>query len=130
MRLVFKPPKLVDVLLFRLVLADDADSILFLIKRVDLMIHKVGDVFCVKFYSSDGAVFLLKMEKGFFHAEGGDGAGGVPDLASLLALFNVVLDGFGDGGGVFMGNGEGASGGMAGPGDVKGEVVFVHVSVE
>ena len=54
----------------------------------------------------------------------------VPDLASLLALFNVVLDGFGDGGGVFMGNGEGASGGMAGPGDVKVEVVFVHVSVE
>lgn len=54
----------------------------------------------------------------------------MPDLASLLALFNVVLDGFGDGGGVFMGNGEGASGGMAGPGDVKGEVVFVHVSVE
>lgn len=111
MRLVFKPPKLVDVLLFRLFFADDADSILFLIKRVDLMIHKVGDAFCVKFYSSDGA-------------------GEAPDLTSLLALFNVVLAGFGDGGGVFMGNGEGASGGMAGPGDVKGEVVFVHVSVE
>lgn len=29
-----------------------------------------------------------------------------------------------------MEDGEGASSGMASPGDVQGEVVFVHVSVE
>ena len=34
------------------------------------------------------------------------------------------------GGGVFVEDGEGASSGMASPGDVQGEVVFVHVSVE
>ena len=31
---------------------------------------------------------------------------------------------------VFVEDGEGASSGMASPGDVQGEVVFVHVSVE
>ena len=94
------------------------------------MIYKVGDVFFSEFDSSDGAVFLLEMEKGLFHAEGGDGAGEAPDLAGLLAALYVVLEGFGDGGGVFVEDGEGAAGGMAGPGDVEGEVVFVHISVE
>lgn len=94
------------------------------------MIYKVGDVFFFESDGDDGAVFLLNTEKGFFHAEGGDGAGEEPDLAGLLAVLYVVLEGLGDGGGVFVGDGEGAAAGMAGPGDVEGEVVFVHVSVE
>lgn len=53
--------------------------------------HEVGDVFFVEFDRNDGAVFLLEMEKGFFHAEGGDGAGEAPDLAGLLAAFYVFL---------------------------------------
>ena len=94
------------------------------------MCHKVGDVFFFESDGGDDAVFLLNTEKGFFHAEGGDGAGEALDLAGLLAALYVVLEGFGDGGGVFVEDGEGAAGGMAGPGDVQGEVVFVHVPVE
>lgn len=92
--------------------------------------HKVGNVFFIEFDGADGAVFLLNTEKGFFHAEGGDGAGEESDLAGPLAALYIVLECFGDGGGVFVEDGEGASSGMAGPGDVQGEVVFVHVSVE
>jgi len=92
--------------------------------------HKVGNVFFIEFDSADGAVFLLNTEKGFFHAEGGDGAGEESDLAGLLAVLYIVLEGFGDGGGVFVEDGEGASSEMAGPGDVQREVVFVYVSVE
>lgn len=92
--------------------------------------YEVGDVFFVKFDADDGAVFLLEMEKGFFHAEGGDGACEAPNLAGLLALLYVVFEGFGDGGGVFVRDSEGAAGGVTGPGDVQGEFVFVHVPVE
>lgn len=94
------------------------------------MCYKVGDVFFFELDGGDDAVFLLETEKGFFHAEGGDGAGEAPDLAGLLAAFYVVFEGFGDGGGVFVGDGEGAAGRVVGPGDVQGEVVFVHVPVE
>lgn len=130
MLLVFKLLQPVGTFLFRFVFTGYVDGILLLIKRIDFMGHKVGDVFFFEFYRSDSTVFLLEMEKGFFHAEGGDGAGEVPDLAGLLAAFYVVLEGFGDGGGVLVGDGEGAAGRVAGPGDVQGEVVFVHVSVE
>lgn len=130
MFLVFKPPKPVDVLLFGLVFTDDVDGVFFLVERIDFMGHKVGNVFFIEFDGADGAVFLLNTEKGFFHAEGGDSASEAPDLAGLLASLYVVLEGFSDGGGVFVEDGEGASSGMAGPGDVQGEVVFVHVSVE
>ena len=94
------------------------------------MCHKVGDAFFFELDGGDGAVFLLNTEKGLFHAEGGDGTGKAPDLAGLLAALYIVLEGFGDGGGIFVGDSEGAAGGMAGPGDVQGEVVFVHVPVE
>lgn len=94
------------------------------------MCHKVGDAFFFESDGGDDAVFLLNTEKRLFHAEGGDGAGEAPDLAGLLAALYVVLKGFGNGSGVFVGDGEGASCGMAGPGDVEGEVVFVHVPVE
>lgn len=94
------------------------------------MRHKVGDIFFFEFDGDDGGVFLLNTEKGFFHAEGGDGAGEAPDLAGLLAALYVILEGFGDGGGVFVEDGEGAAGGVTGPGDVQGEAVFVHVPVE
>lgn len=130
MFLVFKPSKPVDVLLFGLVFTDDVDGVFFLVERVDLVLHKVGNVFFIEFDGADGAVFLLNTEKGFFHAEGGDSASETPDLAGLLALLYVVLEGFSDGGGVSVEDGEGASSGMASPGDVQGEVVFVHVSVE
>lgn len=130
MFLVFKPPKPVDVLLFGLVFTDDVDGVFFLVEGVDLVLHKVGNVFFIEFDGADGAVFLLNTEKGFFHAEGGDSASEAPDLAGLLATLYVVLEGFSDGGGVFVEDGEGASSGMASPGDVQGEVVFVHVSVE
>ena len=130
MFLVFKPPKPVDVLLFGLVFTDDVDGVFFLVEGVDLVLHKVGNVFFIEFDGVDGAVFLLNTEKGFFHAEGSDSGSETPDLASLLAPLYVVLEGFSDGGGVFVEDGEGASSGMASPGDVQGEVVFVHVSVE
>lgn len=130
MFLVFKPSKPVDVLLFGLVFTDDVDGVFFLVEGVDLVLHKVGNVFFIEFDGADGAVFLLNTEKGFFHAEGGDSASETPDLAGLLALLYVVLEGFSDGGGVSVEDGEGASSGMASPGDVQGEVVFVHVSVE
>ena len=128
--LVFKLFQLVGAFLPRLVFTGDADGVFLLIKRVDFVCHKVGDAFFFELDGADGAVFLLKTEKGFLHAEGGDGAGEAPDLAGLLALFYVVFEGFGDGSGVFVEDGEGAAGGMAGPGDVQGEVVFVHVFVE
>lgn len=130
MFLVFKPLEPVDVLLLGLVFTDDVDGVFFLIEGVDLVLHKVGNVFFIEFDGADGAVFLLNTEKGFFHAEGGDSASEAPDLAGLLAPLYVVLEGFSDGGGVFVEDGEGASSGMASPGDVQGEVVFVHVSVE
>lgn len=128
--LVFKLLQLVGTFLLRLVFAGDADGVFLLIKRVDFMGYKVGDVFFFEFYRNDDAVFLLKTEKRLFHAEGGDGAGEESDLTGLLAALYVVFEGFGDGGGVFVGDGEGAAGGMACPGDVQGEVVFVHVPVE
>lgn len=126
----FKPFQSVGTFLLRLVFTGDVDGILFLIKRVDFVRHKVGDTFFFESDGGDDAVFLLNTEKGFFHAEGGDGAGEAPDLAGLLAAFYVFLQSLGDGGGVFVEDGEGTAGGMAGPGDVQGEVVFVHVSVE
>lgn len=121
---------MVGTFLLRLVFTGNVDGILFLIKRVDFVCHKVGYIFFFELDGADDAVFLLKTEKGLFHTEGGDGAGEAPDLAGLLAALYVVLEGFGDGGGVFVEDGEGAAGGMAGPGDVQGEVVFVHVPVE
>lgn len=130
MFLVFKPLEPVDVLLFGLVFTGNVDGVFLLIERIDFMGHKVGNFFFIKFDGADGAVFLLNTEKGFFHAEGGDSASEAPDLAGLLAPLYVVLEGFSDGGGVFVEDGEGASSGMASPGDVQGEVVFVHVSVE
>ena len=113
-----------------LVFTDNVDGVFFLVEGVDLVLHKVGNVFFIEFNGADGAVFLLNTEKRFFHAEGGDSASEEPDLAGLLAPLYVVLEGFSDGGGVFVEDGEGASSGMASPGDVQGEVVFVHVSVE
>lgn len=130
MLLIFKLPKVVGTFLLWLVFTGDADGIFLLIERIDFMGHKVGNVFFIEFDGADGAVFLLKTEKELFHAEGGDDAGEVPDLAGLLAALYVVLEGFGDGGGVFVEDGEGASCGMTGPGDVQREVVFVHVPVE
>lgn len=121
---------MVGTFLLRFVFTGDADGVFLLIKRVDFVRHKVGDAFFFESDGGDDAVFLLNTEKGFFHAEGGDGAGEAPDLTGLLAPFYIVPEGFGDGGGVFVGDGEGASCGMAGPGDVQGEVVFVHVPVE
>ena len=126
----FKPPQPVGTFLLRLVFAGDADGVFLLIKRVDFMGYKVGNIFFFELDGGDDAVFLLDTEKELFHTEGGDGAGEAPDLAGLLAAFYVVLEGFGDGGGVFVGDGEGAAGRVAGPGDVEGEVVFVHISVE
>ena len=79
---------------------------------------------------SDGAVFLLNTEKGFFHAEDGDSASEALDLAGLLAPLYVVLEDFSDGGGVFVEDGEGASSGMAGSGDIQRKIVFVHILVE
>ena len=128
--LIFKPLQLVGTFLFWLVFTGNADGVFLLIERIDFMGHKVGNVFFIEFDGADGAVFLLNTEKGFFHAEGGDGACEESDLAGLLAAFYVFLEGFGDGGGVFVGDGEGAAGRVAGPGDVEGEVVFVHISVE
>ena len=128
--LIFKPVQLVGTFLLRLVFTGNVDGIFLLVERIDFMGHKVGNVFFFEFDGNDGAVFLLEMEKEFFRAEGGDDAGEAPDLAGLLAALYVVLEGFGDGGGVFVGDGEGAAGRVAGPGDVQGEVVFVHVSVE
>lgn len=112
-----------------LVFTDNVDGVFFLVEGVDLVLHKVGNVFFIEFDGADGAVFLLNTEKGFFHAEGGDSASEEPDLAGLLAPLYVVLEGFSDGGGVFVEDGEGASSGMASPGDVQGEVVFVHILV-
>lgn len=128
--LVFKLFQLVGTFLLRLVFTGDADGVFLLIKRVYFVCYKVGDIFFFESDGGDNAVFLLNTEKGLFHAEGGDGAGEASDLAGLLAALYVVLEGLGDGGGVFVENGEGASCGMTGPGDVQGEVVFVHVPVE
>lgn len=128
--LIFKPIQLVGTFLLRLVFTGDADGVFLLVERVDFMGYKVRYIFFFELDGGDDAVFLLKTEKGLFHAEGGDGAGEAPDLAGLLAALYVVFEGFGDGGGVFVGDGEGAAGGMACPGDVQGEVVFVHVPVE
>lgn len=128
--LIFKLLQLVSTFLLRLVFTGDADGVFLLIKRVDFVCHKVGDAFFFESDGADDAVFLLNTEKGFFHAEGGDGAGEAPDLAGLLAALYVVLEGFGDGGGVFVGNGEGAATGVACPGDIQRKIVLVHVLVE
>lgn len=127
---VFESFQLVGTFPFRLAFADTADGIFPLIKRIHFMGYEVRDVFFFEFDTGDGAVFLLEMKKEFFHAEGGDGAGKASDLTGLLAALYVVFEGFGDGGGVFVGNSEGAAGGVTGLGDVQGEVVFVHVFVE
>lgn len=128
--LVFKPFQLAGAFLLRLVFASDADGVFLLVERVDFVCHKVGDAFFFESDGGDDAVFLLNTEKRLFHAEGGDGAGEAPDLAGLLAALYVVLKGFGNGSGVFVGNGEGAAGGVAGPGDVQRKIVLVHVLVE
>ena len=128
--LVFKLFQLVGAFLLRLVFTGDADGVFLLIKRVDFVCHKVGDAFFFELDGADDAVFLLNTEKGFFHAEGGDGAGEAPDLAGLLALFYVVFEGFGDGGGIFVRDSESAAGGVAGPGNVQRKIVLVHVLVE
>ena len=130
MLLIFKPRQPVGTFLLRLIFTGNVDGVFLLIEWIDFMGHKVGNFFFIEFDGADGAVFLLNTEKGFFHAEGGDSASETPDLAGLLAPLYVVLEGFSDGGGVFVEDGEGAAGGMASPGDVQGEVVFVHVSVE
>lgn len=101
-----------------------------LVEGIDFVGHEVGDVFFGEFDFDGGAVFFLETQVFLPHVEGSDDAGDVQGAAGLLAGFYVVLEGFGDGGGVFVGNGEGAAGGVAGPGDVQGEVVFVHVPVE
>lgn len=131
MLLIFKPLQPVGTFLLWLIFTGNVDGVFLLIERIDFMGHKVGNFFFIEFDDgADGTVFLLNTEKGFFHAEGGDSASEAPDLAGLLAPLYVVLEGFSDGGGVFVEDGEGASRGMASPGNVQGEVVFVHVSVE
>lgn len=97
MLLIFKPLQPVGTFLLWSVFTGYVDGILFLIKRIDFMGHKVGNVFFIEFDGADGAVFLLNTEKGFFHAEGGDNASETPDLAGLLAPLYVVLEGFSDG---------------------------------
>ena len=105
MLLIFKPPQPVGTFLLRLIFTGNVDDVFLLIKRIDFMGHKVGNVFFIEFDGADGAVFLLNTEKGFFHAEGGDSASEAPDLAGLLAPLYVVLEGFSDGGGVFVEDG-------------------------
>ena len=95
--LIFQPFQPVGTFLLRFVFTGYVDGILFLIKRIDFMGHKVGNVFFIEFDGADGAVFLLNTEKGFFHAEGGDGAGEESDLAGPLAALYIVLECFGDG---------------------------------
>lgn len=130
MLLIFKPLQPVGTFLLRLIFTGNVDGVFLLIEWIDFMGHKVGNFFFIEFDGADGAVFLLNTEKGFFHAEGGDSASEAPDLAGLLAPLYVVLEGFSDGGGVFVEDGEGAPSEMASPGDVQGKVVFVHVFVE
>lgn len=122
MFLVFKLPEPVDVLLFGLVFTDDVDSVFFLVEGVDLVIHEVRNIFFLEFDGDNGAVF--------FHVQGGDSAGDALELDCLLALFYIVFEGLGDGGGIFMGDGGGAAAGVACPGDIQRKIVFVHVLVE
>lgn len=130
MLLIFKPLQPVGTFLLRLIFTGNVDGVFLLIERIDFMGHKVGNFFFIEFDGADGAVFLLNTEKGFFHAEGGDSASEAPDLAGLLAPLYVVLEGFSDGDGVFVEDGEGVSSGMAGPGDIQRKIVFVHILVE
>ena len=130
MFLVFKPLEPVDVLLFGLVFTGNVDGVFLLIERIDFMGHKVGNFFFIEFDGADGAVFLLEPEGVFFHVQGDDSAGDALELDCLLALFYIVFEGLGDGGGIFMGNGEGAAAGVACPGDIQRKIVFVHVLVE
>lgn len=130
MLLIFKPLQPVGTFLLRLIFTGNVDGVFLLIERIDFMGHKVGNVFFIEFDGADSAVFLLNTEKVFFHVQGGDSAGDALELDCLLALFYIVFEGLGDGGGIFMGNGEGAAAGVASPGDVQGKVVFVHVFVE
>ena len=99
MLLIFKPLQPVGTFLLRLIFTGNVDGVFLLIERIDFMGHQVGNVFFIEF-------------------DGADGASEAPDLAGLLAPLYVVLEGFSDGGGVFMEDGEGASSGMASPGDV------------
>lgn len=68
MLLIFKPLQPVGTFLLRLIFTGYVDGILFLIKRIDFMGHKVGNFLLIEFDGADGAVFLLNTEKGFFHA--------------------------------------------------------------
>lgn len=130
MFLVFKPPEPVDVLLFGLVFTDDVDDVFFLVEGVDLVLHEVRNIFFLEFDCDNGAVFFLEPEGVFFHVQGGDSAGDALELDCLLVLFYIVFEGLGDGGGIFMGNGEGAAAGVASPGDIQRKLVFVHILVE
>ena len=131
MFLVFKPPKPVDVLLFGLVFTDDVDGVFFLVEGVDLVLHEVRNIFFLKFDCDNGAVFFLEPEGVFFHVQGGDSAGDAAvSYCLMLPLFYMVFEGLGNGGGIFMGNGEGAAAGVACPGDIQRKIVFVHVLVE
>lgn len=130
MFLVFKPPEPVDVLLFGLVFTDDVDGVFFLVEGVDLVLHEVRNIFFLEFDCDNGAVFFLEPEGVFFHVQGGDSAADALELDCLLALFYIVFEGLGDGGGIFMGNGEGVAAGVASPGDIQRKIVFVHILVE
>ena len=61
----FKPLQLVGTFLLRFVFTVYVDSILFLMKRIDFMIHNVGDVFLVELDCDDGAVFFLEANRVF-----------------------------------------------------------------
>ena len=61
----FKPLQLVGTFLLRFVFTVYVDSIFFLMKRIDFMIHKVGDVFLVELDCDDGAVFFLEANRVF-----------------------------------------------------------------
>lgn len=130
MFLVFKPLEPIDVLLLRLIFTGNIDGVFLLIERIDFMGHKVGNFFFIEFDGADGAVFFLEPEGVFFHVQGDDSDGDALELDCLLALFYIVFEGLGDGGGIFMGYGEGAAAGVAGPCDIQRKIVFVHILVE
>lgn len=130
MFLVFKPLEPVEVLLFGLVFTDDVDGVFPLVEGVDLVLHEVRNIFFLEFDGDNGAVFFLEPEGVFFHVQGDDSAGDALELDCLLTLFYMVFEGLGNGGGIFMGNGEGAATGVACPGDIQRKIVLVHVLVE
>lgn len=128
--LIFELFQVVDAVFFWLAFAVDAEGVLSLVEGIDFVGHEVGDVFFGEFDFDGGAVFFLETQVFLPHVEGSDDAGDVQGAAGLLAGFYVVLEGFGDGGGVFVGNGEGAATGVACPGDIQRKIVLVHVLVE